>query len=642
MRGVHQHPSPRLPGAEPSIRGVVAARPEARAPQPEVPKPQAVAPTLMATRALDRTRVEAQNSPIPPLLAAFVAEHDFAARITDVRHSRAGVLPSERAAVRAQLQGLSTAELSALRDVLVLKPPHPDLKKLRGHPALVGRPTLEGVLSLLTGEALGIAPTRTAASRHVTNLGSASPAPSVLAPGTPVRVRRSSGELDAGWTVRSRAPNGDVIVVKPELGATKQVSAAQLLSSNRALLAPGTPVQVRRSSGAIEANWKIVGATPGSDLVRVTDGRGAFRDLTVEALVGLNAPLLGGAPLSGVAQRVFAPGASVSVTRSSGARDEGWTITGYDPQAGQVLVTKPPYLKSVEPAALLTDNPALLPPGTPVIMPRANGVHESGWTVVAAGPDGVLALGPAGEQKRASLAELLPLNPQLVQPAPETTTSGRVARVSPAARAQSESFRLQHVIPAGTPIVDGYVDGGRSASIAADGTVTASREVIVVDRQRDPQLAAHLAFARGLREVEPRARAQALLDYVDNLFTPPHGNPLLADDQLSSRFASKEVLIGEIPTLVGGGTCRHRSLMLKLLGDEAGLPIALQRGNAVFGSTSGAHAWNVIHLDGTPHIADAMNPTRSYGAVVLPAVTAPGMSQAYVDVRWQPLYGASA
>ena len=46
-------------------------------------------------------------------------------------------------------------------------------------------------------------------------------------------------------------------------------------------------------------------------------------------------------------------GAVVGVQRDT---DAGRDL---DPQAGQVLVTKPPYLKSVEPAALLTDNPAI-------------------------------------------------------------------------------------------------------------------------------------------------------------------------------------------------------------------------------------------------------------------------------------------
>ncbi len=643
MRGVDDRSSARftrpLPDAPPANR--IGPRAPGPAPIAKPPAPTPQAPDVARTEAGDRARILAQSGTVSPLIATFVADTGFAARIDDVRAGRAGVSLEDKASVRAQLQGLGAAELSALRDALVLKPPHPELKKMRGHPAISGRPSLEGVLSILAGEPLGVAATRTARVRSHTQLEAASPAPSLLAPGTAVRVRRSNGALDEGWTIRSRTPGGDVIVAKPELGALKQVSASSLLGDNLALIAPGTPVQIRRSSGALEAGWQVLGAGGSADQVRVTNARGDAKDVPLETLLGLNPPLLGTAPAAGLADRVFAPMSPVTVRRSSGAQDPGWKVIGFDPAERRVRVMAEGMSKSVDARELLTDNPGLVPAGTPLIIPRPLGPPERGWTATASGPDGIDARGPGGETARIGVAELLALNPQLVDGAPAPLRSGGLARVSGEARAQSESFNASHVIPAGQRILDGYVDGGRSAQILPDGgEVVAAREVLVVDRARDPRLQEHLAFARGLRDLPPHPRAKALVDYVANLFTPPDRDAIRAANEVDRRFESREVLLGEVPDLTGGGACRHRALMLKVLGDEANLDVALQRGNAVFGETRGAHAWNVVVIDGAPYLADPMNPTRSYGAAQLPRLDAPGLREAYVDVAWKPLYGS--
>lgn len=72
--------------------------------------------------------------------------------------------------------------------------------------------------------------------------------------------------------------------------------------------------------------------------------------------------------------------------------------------------------------------------------------------------------------------------------------------------------------------------------------------------------------------------------------------------------ANEGALIGEVPRICGAGVCRHRTLLFKLLADEAGLDVALVRGNYSDGRTSGGHAWNELHLnDGRRLLIDVMN-----------------------------------
>src|SRR5690606_35880532 len=131
-------------------------------------------------------------------------------------------------------------------------------------------------------------------------------------------------------------------------------------------------------------------------------------------------------------------------------------------------------------------------------------------------------------------------------------------------------------------IVDGFADGGRAMSIGADGKVSVAnrREVLVVDRARDVHLETHLKFARELADLPPLERAQDLAWYVDNLFnTATPGAELQAVNRMVAERAGREVLIGDVAAICGGGVCRHRALLYKVLADEAGLQAALVRGN---------------------------------------------------------------
>ena len=175
--------------------------------------------------------------------------------------------------------------------------------------------------------------------------------------------------------------------------------------------------------------------------------------------------------------------------------------------------------------------------------------------------------------------------------------------------AQSNKFNVEHKIDCDEYIVDGYKDGGRKAYFDENGHITSSREIIVVDRAKD------IALQNMIKEVKaktsgmsPKRKAAFLQEYVYKKCgkqNVPDGNRKV----WSQKNKNKEILLGDIvnenpPVAV----CRHRSLLSKILGDEVGLHIELQRGNFADGYVSGGHAWNVVKFeDGTSAIYDAMH-----------------------------------
>lgn len=633
MRGV----GPKLGGLGPSaVEAPIPATPsEPTAP----PTTEAARPLGPSTTAADRSRVSTAGR-LPPALAGFDEAIGLGARVDAFRAGKPGIALDERPRVRAELEQLDRAQLSKLRAVLALEPPHPQLKAMRGHPALKGPPTVEGVLSLMAGEPLGVAETRAARARGHTQVEAPSPSPNLLPPGAPVRVRRSSGALDDGWSIRSRAPDGDLIVAKPQEGMTKKLSASRLLLDNLERLAPGTPVLLRRSSGQLDA-WEVGGAQQqGNEVkVRVFGPGSTQKDVDLTHLLGLNPQLLGDGPPPGTAGKIFAPGQSVRVRRSNGALDEGWTTLGYDPVHRQIRVVSGDMSKHVQAEDLLNENPELIPMGTPLVMPRSSGQPEDGWVAVSGSPAGVAALGPNGDRKRVPVADLLPLNPHLLETDPAQIVSGGPARID--SSGQSARFQASHVIGPGERIVDGYVDGGRGMREDGRGAVTSGREILVVDRARDRRLQSHLSFARSLKDLPPAGRTRALLEYVNAQFNRPDGRASVsASERLADQFAGREVMLGEVAELSGSGVCRHRALLLKVLGDEAGLDVTLQRGNADFGpGARGGHAWNVVAIEGKDHLVDSMNPTLHYGNAQLVPLDDPSLKNMYLDMQDRPLYG---
>ncbi len=212
------------------------------------------------------------------------------------------------------------------------------------------------------------------------------------------------------------------------------------------------------------------------------------------------------------------------------------------------------------------------------------------------------------------------------------------------ARRVLEEFRRDNYIPPGTRLPDGYFDGGRHMKLDAADHATSGREILMVDRPHDPELTKELAYARTLREMPPLERARKLCLFVADMSTPPGGLKVLEPTvtELEHEFVNKPLRIGDMVDQSHAGVCRHRSLLFKLLADEAGLKTALVRGNYVHlhAGGSGPHAWNEIQLeDGRRYLVDSMlHPKDPFPEITSPGVTSLEVSRRYVKEDKTPFY----
>ncbi len=215
----------------------------------------------------------------------------------------------------------------------------------------------------------------------------------------------------------------------------------------------------------------------------------------------------------------------------------------------------------------------------------------------------------------------VPATPLMAQPAAVAEQAGAFhieakPRLRPEAREATLSYRYQNFIPPAMRIPDGYIDGGRGMAIHDDGQVGSSRELMIVDRKRDARLRALLDFARTpeIRSLDERERAVKLADYLEKFSNGKlsRSASAKASDALIPKYRGQGVLIGDVVAITGGASCRHRTLLYKLLADEAGLSVSMVRGKYRHSDGRlGSHAWNEQYLkDGTVLLVDIMNPSR--------------------------------
>ena len=203
---------------------------------------------------------------------------------------------------------------------------------------------------------------------------------------------------------------------------------------------------------------------------------------------------------------------------------------------------------------------------------------------------------------------------------------------------QSIKFNQTHKVPAGEKVLDGYKDGGRGLKFDSDGNPinAPTREIIVVNRQKDKNLQEMISdIKKKTAKMSDKEKAAFLQKYI--YAKTGKGNVAEKNcnawDELN---IGREVLLGDIITNKPPvAVCRHRSLLYKILGDEIGLKVELQRGNFINEWGGGGHAWNTVRFDdGTSAIFDAMHNKTSN--------TTPGhvddYAKYYFTVKKQPLY----
>ena len=206
---------------------------------------------------------------------------------------------------------------------------------------------------------------------------------------------------------------------------------------------------------------------------------------------------------------------------------------------------------------------------------------------------------------------------------------------------QTGKFNSTHRIDVGEKVLDGYKDAGRKVQFDSNGNIInpekVYRETIVVDRTKDKKLQ-HLIsdVKQKTKKMSEQQKADFLMEYIYNL--TGDGNIAAGNcKKWTKNNVGQDALLGDIVTNNPPvAVCRHRGLLFKVLGDEVGLKIELQRGNFyVDANNHGGHAWNTVRFsDGTSAIYDAMHHRK--------ASTTPGQIDDYVlyyqDTKGNRLY----
>lgn len=197
-------------------------------------------------------------------------------------------------------------------------------------------------------------------------------------------------------------------------------------------------------------------------------------------------------------------------------------------------------------------------------------------------------------------AQALQINPIAAQ---EDYIAPEIDYVAQQIRKYDTTGRIDH----NDVVLDGYKDAGR----------TGTREVIVADRNKDEILRniideAKRKFTKPESKEETIELVKKLSELVDEKFSAAPGNTfgtMMQEVWLEQNQdpINKEILLGKITKNPYGGSCRHRSLLLKILADEFDVEISRRRGAVRTMGRGGAHAWNILHLDGEQYMVDVMH-----------------------------------
>eukprot|EP01062_Namystynia_karyoxenos_P076264 TRINITY_DN7455_c0_g1_i1.p1 TRINITY_DN7455_c0_g1~~TRINITY_DN7455_c0_g1_i1.p1 ORF type:complete len:1244 (+),score=224.23 TRINITY_DN7455_c0_g1_i1:118-3732(+) len=180
--------------------------------------------------------------------------------------------------------------------------------------------------------------------------------------------------------------------------------------------------------------------------------------------------------------------------------------------------------------------------------------------------------------------------------APDPPASG-------SAQHASEQYNREHLLPAEEPMMDGFIDPGRTQELRIDEDYeydpSVAREVLLLDARRDGRLRQARDLLRLLcRTATYEARCLLAAAAVYAFFPVPDGTHGCEEKfaqymEKHERYLHREMEItGQADAvwpmqLVHFSQCRHISLLYKYFAGVSGVPAALVRG---FKDTNG-HAW---------------------------------------------------
>lgn len=392
--------------------------------------------------------------------------------------------------------------------------------------------------------------------------------------GTAVRVRRSNEFIEEGWVLARLEPRGRCVLQRGTY--TKAIDLLELMILNPQLVPPGTPVRVPRSSGALDTGWSVKGVDRG--LLVVTKPGVGMKGLTPEQFFKAN-PNLVKTDGDEVATSLVTPvvGTPVWVRRDDGEREPGWVVADHLVGMAVPVRRETPegvLSRSVPLEELLEDNPHVIPDSLPLRVKRSNGTLDDGWLVRGMVGDLVALERPDVGEKAVEPIELIAWNRDRLLN--EVSTAVGPDLSTEEGLAQAERLRQQGRLA--ERIVDGYWDA----------SPTGGRPALVVHRGRDMALAPGLAFARELLARPEAERIHRLAEVVWQFMGESASSSLLGgigprDDE--------GVLIGDVPRMMGAGNNLARALMFAVMGAEAGLRVAVVRGNLVLPGVRSGHVW---------------------------------------------------
>ena len=199
--------------------------------------------------------------------------------------------------------------------------------------------------------------------------------------------------------------------------------------------------------------------------------------------------------------------------------------------------------------------------------------------------------------------------------------------ITAAAKEQSWKYRGDGFIPAGERILDGFQrlkgdkmdkHGNHVREDYARGETWRLQERLTVDRSKDPVLSAMIkdVACQTERTRHDLDKILILFEEVKSRLGGDTDGPTLIKniERVVSQSKDLNVLLGEF-IHAGAGVCRHRALLFKIIGDEIGLDVTLNKGTFIGNMRTehvpridrNNHAWNITRAAGVLYLVDSMH-----------------------------------